>query len=609
MKIAVLNPEIYFASFYILAFGVSLVIVIRYTVKQNIPLRSVLLMLTTVTLLTIIGSRLFTIPAGDWGKVISTGSLAGYTGRSAIGGLIFGIAGLVLSKRFLGLGIPVINIYSWIVPLGFGIQQIGCFFNGCCFGKPSDLPWSVQYPIGTNAHHFQWIQGMIDENAVFSLSVHPVQLYETIFLFLITYFVWRTRNIWKKEGSSLIFSMFLYLIIKFSVDFFRESALSDIATQTMLDIKPFQWFMLIAGIICGLVLLLYERFYKSRLDQRPLNTPSLKKSVTYAILLSMVIYLFRGLFTWFELIALDIIFIPAVLFISIHSLKSVSLIRIRLATSSFLALPLLLIFNSFPQDTTEQHQSIRSFYDNVKSYEKIDAGFSIGNFYGELRYNPHEGDCGTVYTTEDYKHEFRMGGIGYSRIKKEDNLTTTLGANLFAGVNRENNLTTLNEDSYFLFGVGPFIKYDYNWVGIGVGAQVGNLRWVPFLELDEDTYDSGTRFFPIMPELSLRVGRQDILDLRYNYGFTSPTAYPVITHEISIGSGFGIKPDFSFRFGAGINSYGTQQFLSLEGLVHKQLGLNLRYNFSSSLYMYENDTYYYSKWLQLGVDYRFGFKN
>ena len=81
-------------------------IVIRNTVKQKIPLRSVLLMLTTVTLLTIIGSRLFTIPAGDWGKVISTGSLAGYTGRSAIGGLLFGLAGLVFSKRFLGLGMP-----------------------------------------------------------------------------------------------------------------------------------------------------------------------------------------------------------------------------------------------------------------------------------------------------------------------------------------------------------------------------------------------------------------------------------------------------------------------------------------------------------------------
>ena len=251
------------------------------------------------------------------------------------------------------------------------------------------------------------------------------------------------RNIWKKNGSSLIFSLFLYLIIKFSVDFFRESALSDFATRTIFDIQPFQWFILIAGIACGLFLLLYERFYKSRPDPRPLNSPSLRKSVAYAISLSVVIYLFRGLFTWFELVALDLIFIPAILLISIHSFRSLSLLRIRLATSTFLVFPLLLVFSSFPQDTTKQHQSIRSFYKNdVKSYKRIDAGVSIGNFYSEMRYNPHEGDCGTVYTTEDYKHEFRMGGIGYSRIKKEDKLTTTVGVNLFAGVNRENNLTT-----------------------------------------------------------------------------------------------------------------------------------------------------------------------
>lgn len=47
--------------------------------------------------------------------------------------------------------------------LGLGIGRIGCFFNGCCYGRPTDLPWGVVCQAGTYAH-----------------LVHPTQLYEAI---------------------------------------------------------------------------------------------------------------------------------------------------------------------------------------------------------------------------------------------------------------------------------------------------------------------------------------------------------------------------------------------------------------------------------------------
>ncbi len=39
------------------------------------------------------------------------------------------------------------------VALMFG--RIGCFLNGCCYGKPTDLPWGVQFPYGSFAYDSQ----------------------------------------------------------------------------------------------------------------------------------------------------------------------------------------------------------------------------------------------------------------------------------------------------------------------------------------------------------------------------------------------------------------------------------------------------------------------
>jgi phosphatidylglycerol:prolipoprotein diacylglycerol transferase len=40
-----------------------------------------------------------------------------------------------------------------VAALVFG--RIGCFLNGCCYGKPTDLPWGVQFPYGSFAYRSQ----------------------------------------------------------------------------------------------------------------------------------------------------------------------------------------------------------------------------------------------------------------------------------------------------------------------------------------------------------------------------------------------------------------------------------------------------------------------
>jgi len=40
-----------------------------------------------------------------------------------------------------------------VAALAFG--RIGCFLNGCCYGKPTELPWGVRFPYGSFAYRSQ----------------------------------------------------------------------------------------------------------------------------------------------------------------------------------------------------------------------------------------------------------------------------------------------------------------------------------------------------------------------------------------------------------------------------------------------------------------------
>src|SRR5436190_1980147 len=70
------------------------------------------------------------------------------------------------------------------VALGTMFGRVGCFLNGCCYGRPTSLPWGVTFPPDSFA-------GLEFGNA----KVHPSQLYFAaagLLLFAVCWFL-RTR--------------------------------------------------------------------------------------------------------------------------------------------------------------------------------------------------------------------------------------------------------------------------------------------------------------------------------------------------------------------------------------------------------------------------------
>lgn len=88
------------------------------------------------------------------------------------------------------------------VALTHAAGRVGCFLNGCCYGKVCDFPWAVKF----------------EETAS---AVHPVQLYEAVFNILLFLFLnWKYgRKHFKGQIAALYFMG--YAIGRFVMEFFR----------------------------------------------------------------------------------------------------------------------------------------------------------------------------------------------------------------------------------------------------------------------------------------------------------------------------------------------------------------------------------------------------
>jgi phosphatidylglycerol:prolipoprotein diacylglycerol transferase len=198
-------------------------------------------------------------------------------GLEFYGGVIFAIPVIVLYSRRHKLPIrPCLDIVAIALMLGLSSGRMGCFLNGCCFGKPTELPWAVRFPYDSFAY-FSQINANPDRNrpeprlklphdeySIYveatgrsypkafeeltevqkfevtkgkyqCLSIHPTELYSSAnaaFLCLLLYLFWRisqraagsrnTRMLFTRPGQTFALAFILYGITRFLIEYLRD---------------------------------------------------------------------------------------------------------------------------------------------------------------------------------------------------------------------------------------------------------------------------------------------------------------------------------------------------------------------------------------------------
>jgi len=184
----------------------------------------------------------------EWGGVLALWQ----GGLTLYGGIVAGtVAGLLTARQ---LGLPMWVVADALTPslaLGTAFGRVGCFLNGCCYGRPTKLPWGVVFPPDSFA-------GL----EFGSTPVHPSQLYGALVglvLFLVT---WVLRRRLAPPGTLFWTFIILFAVIRIPLDFTRAYEIE----ARLLEVGGFA---VTESQLTSLALALFAALMIARLRQRP----------------------------------------------------------------------------------------------------------------------------------------------------------------------------------------------------------------------------------------------------------------------------------------------------------------------------------------------------
>jgi len=147
-------------------------------------------------------------------------------GKTVTTGLIFAYLAVEAAKWLLDVRVKTGDPFALPLALALAVGRWGCFFNGCCFGIATTLPWGVDFGDGVRRH--------------------PTQVYESLFHVamagVLALLLWRGVL----RGRQLKLYLIAYGVYRFLTEFIRPEP------AWWLGLTFYQWAAL--ALVVGLAL-------------------------------------------------------------------------------------------------------------------------------------------------------------------------------------------------------------------------------------------------------------------------------------------------------------------------------------------------------------------
>src|SRR5438552_8943828 len=130
------------------------------------------------------------------------------------GGLILAVVVALWFIRRAGLPLwTTCDVFAPGIALGHVVGRFGCFFAGCCYGKPTSVPWAITFTDPFAAANVGTPLGV---------HLHPTQVYEAgAELLILILLLVMERKSKAFPGRTFWLYILLYAISRFIIEFFR----------------------------------------------------------------------------------------------------------------------------------------------------------------------------------------------------------------------------------------------------------------------------------------------------------------------------------------------------------------------------------------------------
>jgi len=243
-----------YGVFLALAFLGAILITVKLGERDGLPREKIYDLSLWMLLASLIGSKLlmlFTEPEyrADPMQLFSLDFLR--SGGVFYGGL-FGavLAGYILMKRYRLPWWKTADACAPGIAIGNFFGRQGCFAAGCCWGKPTSLPWGVKF--SELGHEITGVP--IDAH------LHPTQLYESFSMLIVFGFLLWLHKHKRFSGQVILLYVLLYSIIRFLIEFVRDDPRGDIlGLTTLTGLSTSQIISIIVGVAALIVLVVRWR--------------------------------------------------------------------------------------------------------------------------------------------------------------------------------------------------------------------------------------------------------------------------------------------------------------------------------------------------------------